>query len=35
MAVVTIFIIQSEWYLKLQNCFAYFIQIINPWRMVF
>ena len=21
--------------LKLHNCFAYFIQKINPWRMVF
>ena len=22
-------------HLKLQHCFAYFIQNINPWRMVF
>ena len=38
MAVATIFIIKSEWHLKLHYvyaCFAYFIQNINPWRMVF
>ena len=33
------FLINKMWYtlvnLKLHNCFVYFIQKINPWKMVF